>query len=300
MNSEIVISVVLGTYNRKRYLKKTINNLRGELEKVQVQSEIIVVDGGSDDGSIAWLAKQKDIILILQHNRGKWKDKAIERRSWGYFMNLAFKCAQGKYICMLSDDCLLIPESLKNGIEDFEQLISQGKRVGALAFHWRNWPSCNKYFVIKVKGQVYLNHGIYLRKALEEVNYINEKDYYFYCADTDLSFRIVNAGYSVEVTNRSIVEHSQHINIKVRKSNKGKNKERLRHDEDSLQKNWSIFFGKEKYRNVVEYQENEKITADDTIAINGFGSAYKIECYRARLNYWVFQFPRQVWGKINS
>ncbi|MCI5197129.1 MAG: glycosyltransferase [Candidatus Electrothrix sp. AW5] len=294
----MLISVVLGTYNRKRYLKKTISNVREELRRLQKPGEIIVVDGGSTDGTITWLANQKDIILILQHNRGEWKGKPVKKRSWGYFMNLAFKCAQGKYVCMISDDSLLIPESLKNGVEDFEKMLQQGRSVGALAFYWRNWPTYDRYFVIKVKEQTYLNHGIYLNKALREVNYINEQDYYFYCADTDLSFRLIKAGYTVETTIRSLVEHSQHINIKVRKSNKGDQKKRLHHDERALQKNWSDFFGDDDYCDVVKYQLYEDLIPDNTIAKDGFGYAYKVEYLRSKMNYWFSQVPRQIFLKL--
>ena len=47
------ISIVLGTYNRKPYLKKTIAQVRREIATLGVPAEIIVVDGGSEDGTIA-------------------------------------------------------------------------------------------------------------------------------------------------------------------------------------------------------------------------------------------------------
>jgi len=297
-NAKVIFSVVIGSYNRKKYLKKVISNVRDELLTLPVSSEIIVVDGGSSDGSLSWLIKQKDIITIAQHNRGEWKGKEIVQRSWGYFMNLAFKCAEGKYVCMLSDDSILVPESLKKGFLQFERFIDNGQKVGAIAFHWRNWPTYDRYFVIKVKGQVYLNHGIYLKKALDEVGYINEDDYKFYCADTDLSFRLVREGYSIETSSEALVEHSQHILVKVRQANKGKGKERLLHDEKSLQKNWKEFFDDVDYKDVVEYVENYDIVPDDKFAKKHFGRAYKIECLRERLRYWLISFPREVVQKI--
>ena len=54
--------------NRKKYLKLTIDSLRQELSNCNFNSEIIVVDGGSDDGSLKWLIKQKDIITIMLEN----------------------------------------------------------------------------------------------------------------------------------------------------------------------------------------------------------------------------------------
>lgn len=277
------ISIVLGTYNRKPYLKKTIAQVRREIATLDVPAEIIVVDGGSEDGTIAWLTRQKDIVAIVQHNRGTWRGEPVARRSWGYFMNLAFKCAQGKFVCMLSDDCVIVPGAIRIGLEEFEQGLRQGKKLGALAFHWRNWPANRRYFVIRVKGQVYVNHGLYLRRALEEAGYINEDDYYFYCADTDLCFRIVKSGHAVEATARALIEHSQHIAVDVRRANKGKGKERLRHDEAALQRNWAEFFGADAYRDVTVYDDSGSPEPDDTFARQGFGWAYRIETLKQQL-----------------
>ena len=47
------VSVVIGTYNRLRFLRATLESVREEL--AGVSHEIIVIDGGSDDGTIAWL-----------------------------------------------------------------------------------------------------------------------------------------------------------------------------------------------------------------------------------------------------
>lgn len=102
------VSIVLGSYNRKKFLQLTIENVREEITHADFPCEIIVVDGGSTDNTISWLISQKDIVTIIQHNRGTWKGKKIQRRSWGYFMNLGFKCAQYKYICMLGSGALTV------------------------------------------------------------------------------------------------------------------------------------------------------------------------------------------------
>src|ERR1043166_1154904 len=115
MHKKPLVSVVIGTYNRIDFLKPTMETVRAELS--DSRHEIIVVDGGSDDGTIKWLVEQKDIISIIQHNRGEWNGKPIERQSWGYFMNLGFRAASSRYICMLSDACLVIPGAIKNGLK---------------------------------------------------------------------------------------------------------------------------------------------------------------------------------------
>ncbi len=218
MDSKIKVSVVIGSYNRRRFLEPTIESVRSEIENIP--HEIIVVDGGSDDGALSWLVKQKDIVTIVQHNRGRWKGKPVERKSWGYFMNLGFKAAKGKYICMLSDDCLVVPGAIKNEIKVFERELKKKRKIGAAAFYWRNWPEQKDYWVGLTFGNtVFVNHGLYLKKALEEIGYADEDSYQFYHADGDICMRMQKDGYACVDSPESFIEHYSHANLKVRRSN---------------------------------------------------------------------------------
>ncbi len=213
-----VVSVVLGTFERLEFLKLTMDSIRDELS--DVLHEIIVVDGGSSDGTLEWLITQKDVIAIVQHNRGEWNGRPIERRSWGYFMNLGFRAAAGKYLCMISDDCLLVPGAITNGIRRFEERLSQDVPLGALAFYWRNWPDQNEYSVgVTLGKKIFVNHGLYLRAALEAVGYIDEETFRFYHADGDLCLKLWQEGFVCEEAPESYLEHYTHANMKVRATN---------------------------------------------------------------------------------
>lgn len=217
--SEQGVSIVLGSYNRKNFIHHTIQTIRNELQAAIIPYEIIVIDGGSTDGTLSWLTTQKDIITIIQHNRGTWNNKEIPRRSWGYFINLGFKIAKGKYICMLSDDCLVIPGAIQNGITFFNEELKFREKVGAVAFYWRDWPLMEEYIVKKHFGIININHGLFLRKAIIDVDFADEDNYSFYYGDVDLTYKLMNQGYQILTCKSSFIEHFLHANLKTRVSN---------------------------------------------------------------------------------
>lgn len=94
MNDEGV-SVVLGTYNRLKFLRLTVQSIREELREASFSHEIIVIDGGSTDGTLEWLPKQRDILTIIQHNHGTWQGRPIPEEL-GLFHEPGFQDCQRK------------------------------------------------------------------------------------------------------------------------------------------------------------------------------------------------------------
>ena len=228
-----LVSIVIGSYNRRRFLEQAIESVRAN--GARTTHETIVVDGGSTDGSTDWLVRQKDVITIVQHNRGDFRGTPVRRRSWGYFMNLGFKAAQGRYILMISDDCLLVPGAIDRGVERFRDLEAQGRNVGGVAFYYRNWPNERDYYVQRTfGGKMMVNHGLFSRDALEAVGWVDEDRYQFYKADSDVCLKMWRAGFEIADCPGAFVEHFESANPAVRKTNRAT----LSRDREAYRRRW--------------------------------------------------------------
>jgi glycosyltransferase involved in cell wall biosynthesis len=211
MSFKYNISLVLGSKDRKNLLKATIKSIREN--GFTGTMEIIVVDGGSKDGTCNWLAKQKDIFTIIQPNYKIIDNDGISvlAHSWGEFMNIGFRFASAPWIVMVSDDLILEKGALQKGYDELVNRVSTGEKIGGGAFYFREYPRHDYYRVgLLPKDYININHGFFFRKALEEINFIEENKYNFYCADGDLAMRLNQNGWKTIALEDCFADHLVH------------------------------------------------------------------------------------------
>lgn len=111
-NSLPLTSIIIPSWNRKTWLK---NCLKSVFKNTKPPFEIIIVDGGSTDGTKQMLEKiskkqPKIRSILLERNLGP-----AEQR------NIGVKKAKGKYLMFLDSDTEVCPEWLKGAVKFLEK-----------------------------------------------------------------------------------------------------------------------------------------------------------------------------------
>jgi|CXWL01.1.fsa_nt_gi GT2 family glycosyltransferase len=205
MPTQRIVSIVVPTFNRFERLRVCIDNIR---RGVTVPTEVIVVDGGSQDGTRDWLGKQHDLTVILEDRRAG----AVAA------FNKGFRAATGHYVMWLNDDAFPLPGSVEAALETLER--PDLSDVGMVAFY-HNWHSERNvldrvfheeesYELCHVRGYPYANFGLLRRSLLERIGYADER-FYFFGFDPDLSLKIqLQEGLEIVGCRKALVHHDEH------------------------------------------------------------------------------------------
>ena len=112
----MLFSVIIPTYNRLPLLQQA---LRSVWAHTFTDYEVVVVDDGSTDGTLAYLQSLGDRLRVLsQSNRGP-----------GAARNLGLRSSNGEYIAFLDSDDLWFPWTL----DIYAEIIRQGGEPSFIA-----------------------------------------------------------------------------------------------------------------------------------------------------------------------
>ena len=196
------ISIVTGTLNRVEYLESLVANTVESDDRI----ELVLVDGGSTDGTIEFIE------TVVNHPRVKLI-KHGERSTYPHYMGLGIKSASHDLICQWNDDVLLTT-SWDNVLSEIDE------EHDAYLFNWKegsvddmnnpDWLSCSKirdngWIIInnaefeypqsggEQRGEIVMNYGIYKRSVFVKYGLYNPS-YQYYCADGEMAMRLYYQG----------------------------------------------------------------------------------------------------------
>lgn len=190
---DMVLSIVIGTYNRMPVLRQCLDSLIG---KVKIQHEIIVVDAGSTDGTREYLRTLQGIRFICDAGLlGQAKS-----------LNRVFASVKGKYVCWLSDDNIILPGMLDQAVS----ILRRDPEIGLVALKVKDMtgPLADQDYLggIWATGVLNCNQGILSVQLLTELGGFDE-NFRDYGIDIDLTTRVLLKGYKVVFTKQVAVHH---------------------------------------------------------------------------------------------
>jgi glycosyltransferase involved in cell wall biosynthesis len=215
------ISYVTGTFQRLPLLQKCLASVRASIPK-GFTYEIIVVDGGSTDGSLEWLHQQPDVKLI-EHGALLGIKKS--------FCD-GCKIAQGKYVIMGNDDVEF--QDTTSIVKAFVYL-ENNPTCGGVAFADNRVTPHNPHGQHRVNvmmarkngadvNVVYAQIGMFPKWLGDLAGWWGEDDPTFkakaYGLDNYLSARIWEMGYTVDAVDGVIV-HDFAPDDELRQHNEG-------------------------------------------------------------------------------
>ncbi len=188
-NSNLIVSFVISTYNRREVLLATLNRIR-LCGLGRDAFEVLVVDNASHDGTADAVARRfPDVRLFrLNENLGSCAK------------NVAILHTLGRYVVFLDDDSFPQPHSVARMVWRFET----SPRLGAAVFTVTlpdGSRECSAY------PDVFIGCGTgFRRRALVEVGGL-PRDFFMQAEEYDLSLRLLAAGWDVRTFDDLHVTH---------------------------------------------------------------------------------------------
>ncbi len=175
------ISVVSGTYNRLSSLQKMVESVRQSAAGLAY--EIVLVDGGSTDGTQEWCKAQGDIVLIEQH----------ELLGAIRAFNAGFAAARGEYVIIGNDDIIFNGDTIARSLKFMQEHPGLGQ--GAFA---HKYLRRKRFGIQRASGYVYGQCSIVPKWLGDAVGWWGNEGMRSYGGDTRLSLRIWELGWPVQ------------------------------------------------------------------------------------------------------
>jgi GT2 family glycosyltransferase len=227
------VSIVIPTLNRLSMLRKVLASIENQS---LAPKEVIVVDGGSTDGTFEFVSSFGNHVRYMRQT-GKF---AANARNYG------ISKSTGEIIAFLDDDSVPSPGWLEEVVETYE-IDEMVGGVGGWVVSWGNKEKMSDRLRRLIEGKAYPDFPIFsssvsefvfevnrlagcnmtFRKSvLEQVAYGNDGLWFFdelydktsFCEDVDLCLRVRKSGYRLLLNMKAKALHLTHARHVSRKA----------------------------------------------------------------------------------
>lgn len=188
-NNKPKLSIVTASYNQVKYIERTILSV---INQNYSNFELIIIDGGSTDGTI-------DILQKYDKKISYWVSEADEGQTDA--INKGFKKATGNFVCFQNSDDVFLP----NAFEKFVNTINRYPKKDIFYGNFKHIDAHDKildtqklmptnFFLQVFKGPLIHNQACFWRRDIfEKIGYFDES--YQFDMDYEFFTRILANGY---------------------------------------------------------------------------------------------------------
>jgi glycosyltransferase involved in cell wall biosynthesis len=185
--------VLVATYNRLALLKTVVDAIE---DGTRTPHELIVIDGGSTDGTIEYIQSDPRITPVLQG----------ELVGTARCYNRVWRHVDSTFTCWLSDDTEIVPGILDTAIA----VLNQEPGIGMVGLKMKDTKGPGRFEPyrggISEFGILNCNHGVFRTALGRQIGFFNE-GYRSYMIDPDITASILSTGHRVVMTRQVAVLH---------------------------------------------------------------------------------------------
>lgn len=215
------LSIIVVNWNKKNYLRKCLKSINEKT--IYPNYEIIVVDNGSKDGSVAMIKNEFPEVKLIANKKNMGFAKA-NNQGITYAIN-----TESNYLFLLNNDTEIIDKNWLNELINFSKSDEKIGVVGCKLIYpngdiqfagaYVNSAGIGKHITSDIKNPVKVDYvtgaAMLIKKiVINDIGLLDEGYFPIYFEETDFCYRARKAGYKIMVNPSVKIRHFESATMK--------------------------------------------------------------------------------------